>query len=1089
MLVKRAAAPKGGGSARSNVRYILGYELGVKTDDREVKNQSFEALMYEAADRPDGGVGTIWSPAIGGGTRPSAVYAANVTNLATADLEMQATSQANKRVKSATSHEIFSFGKDPGMSDSDMIQSVLEVYDHVGLDGAQMVLAVHRDTDSAHVHVARGNVDPRTLRAFDHERINGRLERAARHVEIDRGLTHEKGLSEIRRTADGTFVVFDTTYEQRRAWGRETALDRVLTLERKQYETVAGREGSFERFVDAAVEPRIREAVAAAREAGNDPQAIDVWNVCARYGTNLEIEPDAENPLTPRVYLRDVSTDTFRKAQRAAVAELRNELEIAGATDAEREVALAELSTQQRLDLEEEFSRLLRDGARAEVSDATIKTLRAFEDEISSTRAAEEAFIAYVERNPEMISRALTHSESTFGREDIDRYIAQRVSDGGELDRLTEHVLNNDKEIVMLSPDIDGEIYSTKEMLRIEQRVADLSRTFAARTDALHSQQSREDAIRAMEEERSKEGEVFKLSDEQASPLLDNSRLVVVVGRPGVGKTTMMEVIRRDAEIGYVDENGKQIQRDIVGITLSQAAAERLETEAGFHSVNSARALLAERNGKSVIPQNGIVVLDEAGMLDSKTMLALLEKAQERSATVIAIGDWRQVPPVSAGGAFRILEKAAREHGTYYELNAIRRQKNEWHRDIVHDMTDGIGDLDATKIVRAIDSLDEHGALSMHADRDATIQAAVEWYTAQRQKYDDVLLVATDRQTVRYCNEEIRRQEGREGKGHHFETDDGYRELTKNDRFMFGKNNTKMAVVNGDTGTVISTGRYEVQVQLDRTNEIVRFDPRKYKDWDHGYASTTTRSQGASVSACGGIIDRGTSAELANVALSRSIIEVQAFASRSDFNGAQDIGEHLGGNIAAKGTTQDLAEQLAERGGRQTTVAMNRAARAASAQDPRRKEYEREMAERRAAGDAAMRGCVERFRELRSGALSAEAKAELRSKQRKVEFAISKQYAPSDYTSWLSQRAKEEAIVDERVRAAGERRDDRARELARQDLRERAERTTRGRDQRDQTQKSQVDNLRERLLREEQSQKRERPDGHDVDDGHDRGSR
>jgi hypothetical protein len=73
----------------------------------------------------------------------------------------------------------------------------------------------------------------------------------------------------------------------------------------------------------------------------------------------------------------------------------------------------------------------------------------------------------------------------------------------------------------------------------------------------------------------------------------------------------------------------------------------------------------------------------------------------------------------------------------------------------------------------------------------------------------------------------LRRREGR-GFETRYLTDGGTRGLAIGDRFIFGQNNSKLGVVNGDTSSVTHTGSLIIRVQLDRTGDIVSFGPRKY---------------------------------------------------------------------------------------------------------------------------------------------------------------------------------------------------------------------------------------------------------------------
>jgi hypothetical protein len=69
---------------------------------------------------------------------------------------------------------------------------------------------------------------------------------------------------------------------------------------------------------------------------------------------------------------------------------------------------------------------------------------------------------------------------------------------------------------------------------------------------------------------------------------------------------------------------------------------------------------------------------------------------------------------------------------------------------------------DAPTFARAAQLLERNGALDFLPTKDDAFAAAVTWYQSERETSPDVLLVASDRDTVRYLNEELlRRREGR----------------------------------------------------------------------------------------------------------------------------------------------------------------------------------------------------------------------------------------------------------------------------------------------------------------------------------------
>ncbi|HVA27994.1 MAG TPA: AAA family ATPase, partial [Candidatus Baltobacteraceae bacterium] len=170
----------------------------------------------------------------------------------------------------------------------------------------------------------------------------------------------------------------------------------------------------------------------------------------------------------------------------------------------------------------------------------------------------------------------------------------------------------------MLSADPVQPLMTTTEIVAIEDALNADARRLAATASGITPSEI-DVAIRSYEQqEASRRDYVFRLSDEQRASLQQLSRasLVAIEGLPGVGKTTIQ---------GAVRVLGEQLGRDVVGLTLSQAAAERLESEAGFRCVNTARARILEEGNNPVIPHNGIVVVDEAAMVDSRANGKILE--------------------------------------------------------------------------------------------------------------------------------------------------------------------------------------------------------------------------------------------------------------------------------------------------------------------------------------------------------------------------------------------------------------------------------------------------------------------------------
>jgi hypothetical protein len=190
--------------------------------------------MDAASLRADMGVDVVIKT---GGIRPSAVYCRNVSSLETAALEIDMMAARNTRTKCAVRHDVVSWNTRESqlLSDEQAIEFVRRLYDKRGYGKHAQVMTVHRDTmmDGAgnpmrdaegnltgdlHVHIATASIDARTLkpihRAYDHSLLH----KAAREVEVEMGLEHDRGLyvfDEVKQT------IRKATREERLSWEQE----------------------------------------------------------------------------------------------------------------------------------------------------------------------------------------------------------------------------------------------------------------------------------------------------------------------------------------------------------------------------------------------------------------------------------------------------------------------------------------------------------------------------------------------------------------------------------------------------------------------------------------------------------------------------------------------------------------------------------------------------------------------------------------------------------------------------------------------------------------------------------------------------
>ncbi|WP_156023417.1 MobF family relaxase [Terracoccus sp. 273MFTsu3.1] len=207
-------------------------------------------------------------------------------------------------------------------------------------------------------------------------------------------------------------------------------------------------------------------------------------------------------------------------------------------------------------------------------------------------------------------------------------------------------------------------------------------------------------------------GRDHPLSGEQASAVCrvvaSGRALDVLVGPAGAGKSTAMAGVRAVWESQYGPES-------VVGLAPSAAAAEVLSEAVGVPTENTAKWLaeaarqpsrLAELDGLRValdraspslrtralmsrarqlsadidrwrLRPGQLVIVDEASMSGTFELDSLTAYARTAGAKVLLVGDWAQLSPVAAGGAFKLV---ATDRDDAPELHDVRRFRHEWER-------------------------------------------------------------------------------------------------------------------------------------------------------------------------------------------------------------------------------------------------------------------------------------------------------------------------------------------------------------------------------------------------------------------------
>jgi ATP-dependent exoDNAse (exonuclease V) alpha subunit len=223
--------------------------------------------------------------------------------------------------------------------------------------------------------------------------------------------------------------------------------------------------------------------------------------------------------------------------------------------------------------------------------------------------------------------------------------------------------------------------------------------------------------------------------------------------------------------------------------------------------------------------------------------------------------------PIEAGMPFRdLIERygAAR-------LSEIHRQRSAWQRHASRDLAEG-------RVQDAVRAYDADGAVRRSPRRDEAIIALLEDYLKDHETdgpETTKLAFAHRRKDVFALNQAIRRavrMSNDTTKETLFETETGPRAFTAGDRIVFTRNDKEMGVRNGMLGTVEAANDDKISVRLDDDSGVSRritFDPLRYRHFDHGYAVTIHKSQGATVERAYVLASRTMDEALTYVAMTR----------------------------------------------------------------------------------------------------------------------------------------------------------------------------------------------------------------------------
>jgi hypothetical protein len=353
--------------------------------------------------------------------------------------------------------------------------------------------------------------------------------------------------------------------------------------------------------------------------------------------------------------------------------------------------------------------------------------------------------------------------------------------------------------------------------------------------------------------------------------------LALVVGRAGAGKTTAARAIAA----AYRD-HGYRVQ----GAALAGKAAEALQAEAGIPSRTLASLEHGWKEDRGALDRRTVLLVDEAGMIDTRQLGRILDHAREHGAKVVLLGDPAQLKAIGAGDAYRGLL----ESHPSASLETVRRQRQPWQQAASHHLAAG-------RVRAALDLYDRSGRLHWNDTRAGAQADLVARYLADRASHPGAtqVILAFRNVDAQDLNHAVRQARRAAGELVQPAVAIAGAEYTAGDRIVFLRNDhhgrevanldraaSGLGVKNGTLGTVEHATGARLSVRLD-DGRAVAFDPLQYTHVAHGYAVTIHKSQGATVDRAYALADPLIDRHAAYVAMTRHRLDVHLFADRDTF--------------------------------------------------------------------------------------------------------------------------------------------------------------------------------------------------------------
>ncbi len=491
------------------------------------------------------------------------------------------------------------------------------------------------------------------------------------------------------------------------------------------------------------------------------------------------------------------------------------------------------------------------------------QTIRDRETVREAVRRAENlALGAQLVADPSPLTERLTANNATFTLRAAERLVTERIVNREQRQELLEKIVAQSVPLV----DERGKTrLTTPEVLKAEATLTDATRGLASERRGRDGLTITRSASERLDEQQRRAYDYA---------IADDSRLKVITGVPGAGKTALItEVAAAYREAGY----------NVRSVSIANSAVDVLRRETDVPARSVAKELYEWSQEREQLGRRDLLVVDEVSTLGTKQGAELLAEAHERGATVLALGDDKQFQAVAHGNALELMQRAVGENTV--DLEKTRRQREGWQREATEAVRRG-------DIGEALGAYRERGFVHETGSQDEARTALVDrWRAIESSGVECGIEAFTNKERIAVnalARDEWRAMGRLRGEDTVLETIDGKTNYALGDRVIVRETIREAGLFNGSVGIVRAIDDATLHIER-RDGAIVPVDTREHAGVQHGYCSTEYREQGATRYAELQLVTAHVNQRSPTVGMTRHTHEYGMFYSRETVGSYDDL--------------------------------------------------------------------------------------------------------------------------------------------------------------------------------------------------------